>query len=160
MGHLRTAWAAAPLALLVACGSAADEGSVQACTMIGAPAGINVTVEPPLASGADTVRVRVCWDGSCVDRESALLPGQQTVDEGCGGDDPDDTCSASATPDGTMQGFVDVADLPTQEVEVTTTVLGRGTEIHDAFARVVPEPTYPNGEDCDPGGNQASVTVP
>ncbi|QMW66511.1 hypothetical protein H4N58_00505 [Mumia sp. ZJ1417] len=161
MTRLRTAWAAAPLALLMACGAGADDGAARACTMIASSAGIAVVVEPPLAAGAVAVRARVCWVGECVDAESPLTPGQTAVDEGCDGDDPDSVCSAVMTSDGTMQGFVEAPALPAEEVEVTAVVTrANGSEAHRAATRVTAEPTYPNGKHCDPGGNQARVTLP
>ncbi|WP_262851452.1 hypothetical protein [Mumia quercus] len=161
MTRLRTAWAAAPLALLVGCGSAVDEGAARACTMIGSSPGVTVTVEPPLAAEATAVRLHVCWGGDCVVAESSLQPGQEAVDEGCDGDDADAVCSARATPDGTMRGFVAVETLPAQEVELNAVVLRRdGTEAHRADTRVTPAVTYPNGEHCDPGGIQTALTLP
>ncbi|MGH1564480.1 hypothetical protein [Mumia sp. DW29H23] len=161
MGQLRTAWAAVPLALLMACGSGAEEGDVLACTMIGSSAGIGVTVEQPLAAQADTVRLETCWGEECVAAEAPLYPGTTVVDEGCDGDEPEAACSASSTPDGTMQGFVDVAELPADEVEVTAIVQHRdGTEAHRAVVRTTAAPTYPNGKHCDPGANQAQITLP
>ncbi|TNC43276.1 hypothetical protein [Mumia zhuanghuii] len=160
MTRLRTAWAAALLALLMACGAGASDAP-RACTMIGSSAGIAVSVEPPLAREANAVWTSVCWDGSCVETLSALVPGQAAVDQGCDGAGPDSSCSAVMTPDGTMQGFVGVAALPLKEVEVTTVVQRRdGTELRRDVARVTPEPTYPNGKDCEPGGNQVRLTLP
>ena len=129
--------------------------------MIGSSAGIAVSVEPPLAREAQTVRASVCWDGDCVDARSALTPGQSAVDDGCDGDGPDASCSAVMTPDGTMQGFVEVAELPLEEVDVTTVVQRRdGTELRRDVARVTPEATYPNGRECGRGGNQGRLTIP
>lgn len=129
--------------------------------MIGSSAGIVVSVEPPLAREANAVRTSVCWDGSCVETLSALAPGQAAVDQGCDGVGPDSSCSAVMTPDGTMQGFVEVSALPLEEVEVTTVVQRRdGTDLRRDVARVTPQATYPNGKGCDPGGNQARVSLP
>ncbi|MBW9210030.1 hypothetical protein KV100_10190 [Mumia sp. zg.B21] len=159
MHRLRTAWAAAPLALLMACGGGADDPS-RVCTMIGSSAGIGVSVEPPLATQAVTVRTSVCWDGVCVDDQSALTPGRVAVDQGCDGDGPDSSCGAVMRSDGTMVSFVEVPELPLERVEVTTVVQRRdGTELRRDVARVTPQATYPNGRKCGRGGNQAELSI-
>jgi hypothetical protein len=79
-----------------------------ACTEIGAPTGVAVTVEKAIATQIEAVLLTVCWDGNCSDHDVELSPGNDTIDQGCDGTDPDSVCSATAVPNGTKVGFAEV----------------------------------------------------
>ena len=171
-------WAAAAVVLgLTGCGP-----TEVPCTEIGSVSGVAVTVLPPYAEQVDRVRLEVCWSGPCTEDSVELSPGSDTVDQGCSGSDPDDTCSATAVPNGTLVGFLPVPELPAAEVRVsgTVTVAGRAVELAELPAGPVGIPatltvngkrvrvaevrrtaatTYPNGPDCGAGGNQLAVAV-
>lgn len=81
--------------------------------------------------GASEMVLEWCRDGTC--REHAVTRW-------------------SADP---QHGFADIPELPAEPVRVTLTADGQRLDP----VTVVPEPTYPNGEDCPAGGPAASVTV-
>ncbi len=148
-------WAAAAvLVALTGCG--APEA---ACTEIGSASGVTVTVLAPYADQVDRVRLEVCWSGPCTEDTVALSPGSDTVDQGCSGPEPDDTCSATAVPNGTRVGFLPVPGLPAGEVTVRGTVTVDGDPVELAEVTRTAKTTYPNGPRCGPGGNQLAVTV-
>ncbi len=148
-------WAvAAALVVLAAC----SPPSV-ACTEIGSVSGIAVTVLAPYAERVDGVRLEVCWSGPCTEDAVELMPGSDTVDQGCSGTDPDDTCSATAVPNGTLVGFLPVPELPAGEVAVSGTVTVDGRSVALAEVTRTAETTYPNGPQCGPGGNQLAVSI-
>jgi hypothetical protein len=146
--------AAAALLALTSCGA-----PEVACTEIGSASGVAVTVAAPYAEQVDRVRLEVCWSGPCAEGEVELSPGSDSVDQGCSGSDPDDTCSATAVPNGTLVGFLDVAGLPAGEVTVRGTVTADGRAVALAEVTRTAATTYPNGPQCGPGGNQLAVTV-
>jgi hypothetical protein len=148
-------WVAAALLLLTGC----SEPAV-ACTEIGAPSGVSVTVLAPYAAEVDALGLTVCWAGAdCVDGAVELAPGSDTVDQGCSGSAPDDACSATAVPNGTLVGFLDVAGLPAGSVTVEGSVTVDGEQRNLAEITKSAETTFPNGAACPPGGNQLSVQL-
>ena len=145
----------AALLLLTGCSAPA-----LACTEIGAPSGVSVTVLAPYAGQVDALDLRVCWTGAdCVDGTVDLAPGSDTVDQGCSGPKPDDMCSATAVPNDTLVGFLDVAGLPAGPVTVEGTVKADGKQRRLNEISRTAETTYPNGPQCSPGGNQLSVQL-
>jgi hypothetical protein len=130
-----------------------------ACTEIGAPPGVGLTVAKTIAAAVDDVRLTVCWDGECDDHEVQLTPGSDTVDQGCNETDPDSACSATAVPNGTKVGFADVPGLPTGTVTISAAVRRAGRQIALPKIDVQSEPTYPNGPQCPSQGPQAHVVV-
>jgi hypothetical protein len=130
-----------------------------ACTEIGAPPGVGVTVDKALAPKVDAVRLTVCWDGKCHDRNVSLSPGSDTVDQGCNGAGPDSACSATAVPNGTKIGFVEVPGLPAGTVMISATIRKAGKQVALPEIAAQAKPTYPNGPQCPAQGNQVQVVV-
>ena len=148
-------WAAAAvLVALTGCGA-----PEVACTEIGSASGVTVTVLAPYAEQVDRVRLEVCWSGPCTEGDVELSPGSDTVDQGCSGSDPDDTCSATVVPNRTLVGFLDVPELPAGEVTVRGTVTVDGQAVALAEVTRTAATTYPNGPQCAAGGNRLAVTV-
>ena len=148
-------WVAGALLLLTGCSSPA-----LACTEIGAPSGVSVTVLAPYAAEVDALSLTICWTGAdCVDGAVDLMPGSDTVDQGCSGTDPDDTCSATAVPDDTLVGFLDVAGLPAGPLTIEGTATASGKQRRLAEISRTAETTFPNGPQCGPGGNQLRVEL-
>ena len=148
-------WVVAVLLLLAGCSA-----PPQACTEIGSVSGVSVTVLAPYAAQVDGVRLEVCWAGQCQEREVELAPGSDTVDQGCSGPDPEDICSATAVPNGTLVGFVEVPGLPAE----------RGHHRRDGHRRRPtgsswprsagpPRPPTRTGHGCGAGGNQAAIEI-
>lgn len=146
--------AAASLLVLTACSPPEP-----ACTEIGSASGVAVTVLAPYAKQVEGVRLEVCWSGRCTEGTVALTPGSDSVDQGCSGADPDDTCSATAVPNGTLVGFLPVPELPTGDVTVSGTVTVAERRVTLAKVRRSVETTFPNGPQCGPGGNQLAVAI-
>ena len=96
--------------LLIATATGCSGGAppVRACTEIGSPAGVSVTIVREAAIARPQLTLRICQT-ECLSRDVELQPGSTTVGETCASDDPDGSCSASASPDGSLVGFVDVA---------------------------------------------------
>jgi hypothetical protein len=130
-----------------------------ACTEIGAPPGVTVTVEKAIAADVEAVQLTVCWDGKCDDHKVHLSAGSDTVDQGCDGTDPNSACSATAVPNGTKVGFAAVPGLPTGTVTIGATVRQASKERVLPTIDVKAAPTYPNGPQCGPQGTQAQVVV-
>ena len=148
-------WAAvAPLLVLVGCSV-----PTLACTDIGSVSGISVTVLAPYAAQVDAVRLKVCWAENCQERDVELTPGSDTIDQGCSGPEPDDTCSATAVPNGTKVGFAELSELPAGPITVAATVTLDGRRVTAAEAARTAETSYPNGPQCGAGGNQAQIEI-
>ncbi len=152
-------------AATTACHAAAPVG--QACTEIGAQPGVSVVVERAVverttATDPLTLRLRICQT-DCVDQTVELQPGSVTVDEDCPttdpGKDPDVSCSASSSPDGTLIGFADVATLTAGPVQISGTIRSGTGTTKLAQVTVTAETTYPNGRDCPGEAPQAAVRV-
>jgi len=141
-----------------ASGCAAADPPVRACTEIGSPPGVTVTVERAAVAESLRLTLRICQN-DCLERVVDLQPGSVTVGETCSSDDPDGSCSASASPDGTLVGFVDVSDLAEGAVRVSGALRAAGATTTFDEVTVSATPTHPNGPDCPAGGPQAAVRV-
>jgi hypothetical protein len=147
---------AAALLCLTSCGGS---GPDRACTLIGSLAGVRVSVVKELAPKVRSVRLTVCWSGSCQEHPVDLQPGSVTVDQGCSGSGPDAACSATAVPDGTSVGFVEITDLPDGPITVSATGVRAGKTVGWPEVTVPTVLTEPNGPGCGGGARQAAVTV-
>lgn len=140
------------LTALTGCGLAEP----RACTLIGTPVGVGVTVEPPLAARVAAAEVEVCWDGSCRRPRLALHPATRAGEQTCAGE----SCSARMEPTGGVTGFADVAGLPKRPVRVRLILRDSlGTKVSDTAIEVTPQGRFPNGPDCGEGGPNAMVVV-
>jgi hypothetical protein len=147
-------WAVAPLLLLGGCSV-----PTPACTEIGSVSGVSVTVLAPYAAQVDGLGLEVYWAGHCEEPEVELAPGSDTVDQGCSGPDPEDTCSATAVPNGTKVGFAEVTGLPAGPITIAGTLTVDGRRVQLAEVSRTAETTYPNGPQCGAGGNQAAIEI-
>jgi hypothetical protein len=149
---------AVAIASAVLIGCTATGPGVRACTELGSPAGLTVTVTRDVAVSAPQVTLRVCQD-ACVEHRVDLHPGSVTGEATCTSDDPDGSCSASSSPDGTVVGFVDVPWLAAGAVRVSGVRVGSGGRSQLSEISVTAAATYPNGAGCPAGGPQAAVRV-
>jgi hypothetical protein len=146
------------LPVLLMIGTACTPQTI-ACTEIAAPSGISVTVARNAASSITKLILTVCPGGRCRDHVVELTPGSDSVDAGCDGQGPDAACSATAVPNGTQVGFVEIADLPVGRVAVGATLTSKaGIRRYDRI-RVQVDETYPNGPSCPAGRNQGRISV-
>lgn len=145
---------AAPVLTGVLCTACVGGGTGPlACTEIGAPPGVSVTVAENMADAIQDPVLEVCAD-ECRAYDLELRPGSETVDLGCDSTEPEGSCSASVRPDGTLVGFVNVDELTAEEVGVT--VISGGSYYRTA---ATPELVYPNGPDCPGEALQLSLTL-
>jgi hypothetical protein len=148
--------AIASLSLLIA---GCNGPSSLACTEIAAQSGIAVTVERGAAATLTALTIKACRGATCFEHPVVLSPGSDTVDQGCEGTGPDAPCSATAVPNGTKVGFVEMLDLPEGPLAVSATATRGRRKEQLPEVTIVSRTTYPNGVDCPGSGNQASLTV-
>ena len=127
--------------------------------MIAALSGVSVTVDRSLAPEVAALRLTVCSADNCVTRPVELAPGSDTVGGGCTGPDPDDSCSASATPNGSKVGFLEVTELAAGPVRISATASVSGRAKRYPEVTVTAATVYPNGPNCGGSGTQAAVTL-
>lgn len=150
MGRFRAGMVVTAAALCAGCGIPGGPG--MECTAAGASDGISVTVAKGLTLSRPSLEV--CDDDACRTYELQLDPGTKSVDLGCDSDEPVGSCSASASPDGTMMGFVPTEELSGQPVEVTL------MSAEEQYAVTgTPESVYPNGPNCPGEALQLLVTL-
>ena len=145
---------AACLVLLAGCSPV----EVTACTEIGAPSGVNVTVEKEVAKQVRSVILTICYQGDCQDHPVQLIPGSDSVDQGCTGSGPDAACSATAAPNGSKVGFVQV-ELPSAKLKVSAMIIRTGTPHKLSPIEIEAKTTYPNRPNCPAGGYQTKITI-
>ncbi len=155
----------AALALLTACGVSAED--THPCTLRDAPAGIRVEHHPDLANRVADATLTVCWDGTSQKRtlrlresspEAPAPPGSpvMTTESATAAESP-----AARPPELSIRpGFAVIRDLPGKPIHVTLVFRNqRGATVLDQRISTTPQPTYPNGRNCSPGGHQARLTV-
>nr|WP_055505805.1 hypothetical protein [Nonomuraea pusilla] len=150
-----------PRPLLVAAalaGAALLSGCRQdlACTAIGTPVGVALTVEPPIAARARTADLSVCWDDSCRTPPMDLLPATRAGAQTCAGD----SCSVPVEPTGGKHGFAAVEGLPKRPVRVRLVLRDAASRpVLDRTVQVTPRGRFPNGPECGEGGPNVDLTV-
>ncbi|MFW6600423.1 hypothetical protein ACQBAU_18135 [Propionibacteriaceae bacterium Y2011] len=144
-------------ALLTGCGGP----EAAACTEMGSPSGIGITVLPPLPAERTATLTLCTAPDTCTDEQVELRPGSDTIDLGCSGTGPSAPCSATSTPNGTLVGFAQVDELPGTPITVSVS-FGTAATTPPAFGptELTAEVTHPNGPDCPAGGRQATITIP
>lgn len=148
------------LAILGLALAGCDGGEMLACTEIGSPAGIAVSVTGTDTQQAARVAVKACWDGDCQTKTADLFESTEAGPEQCKGTAPDATCSVTMIPTGDKNGFVELPTLPEVAVELEVSVLdGNGVALVQGAATLTPELTFPNGPKCPAGGVQGTVTI-
>lgn len=138
---------------LTACGP--GTGGV-ACPDLGQSSGVALTVAAGYAAQVDVVHLVACQDGGCHEADLELMPGSASLDQGCTNDG---VCSATASPDGTKVGNLDLGVLT--ESPITATVSGTAPDGGGLPVRSLvfqPGAAYPFGEQC-PRYLSASVVL-
>ncbi|MGR0160532.1 hypothetical protein [Paenarthrobacter nitroguajacolicus] len=117
-----------------------------ACPAIGHVAGVSVAVAADYADSVGVLRLKACQDGLCTEKDLMLNPGATSVDQGC---TPDGVCSATSSPDGTLQGFLELPALSENVLEATVTGTSpAGTALPSRALTFTPTGDYPYGEQC------------
>lgn len=117
-----------------------------ACPAIGHVAGVSLAVAADYADDVASLRLKACQDGICTEKDLMLNPGATAVDQGC---TPDGVCSATSSPDGTLQGFLELPALSESPLQATVTGTSPA-EIALPLRTLTFTPTgdYPYGEQC------------
>ncbi|MDQ0823168.1 hypothetical protein QFZ79_000910 [Arthrobacter sp. V4I6] len=138
------------LALAVAALPAAGCLPATACPAIGQAPVVSLTVARDYAGTVQTVRLRACQEGRCVESELELFPGSTTVDQGCEpGPDSGRACSATASPDGTLTGMLMLDRLTDSRIDATSTGSDvRGLPLPVRTVTFTPRAAYPYGQQC------------
>lgn len=122
-----------------------------ACPAIAQASVVLLTVAREYAGVVDTIHLKACQDGRCMEADLQLFPGSTVVDEGCGPGtlDGHDTCSATSVPDGTLTGtlMLDVLTGSGMEVTLTGTDTG-GLPLPVRTLSFMPPVAYPFGKEC------------
>lgn len=117
-----------------------------ACPAIGHVAGVSLTVAADYADQVAALRLKACQDGICTEKDLILNPGATSVDQGC---TPDGVCSATSSPDGTLQGFLELPALTENPLEATVGGTSpAGTALPVRTLTFTPHGDYPYGEQC------------
>lgn len=124
-----------PIGLILVAASACTSSEPQvACTAIGGPPGIDITVDPAILPKADTGTVQVCWNDACGVHPIAFNKMPDT--------------------------YADIPGLPKREVEVTVQILDQsGAETLGKTLTATPVPIYPNGRACGALGPRLALVV-
>ncbi|MFE4833276.1 hypothetical protein ACFRAU_01200 [Arthrobacter sp. NPDC056691] len=121
-----------------------------ACPAIGQVPGVAVTVAAGYSPDVKTLHLRACQDGRCQEGTLHLVPGSIAVDQGCADDSrPDGACSATAKPDGTLRGMLELDALGDSPIVVTARGSNTtGKPMPTRTLRFDPKASYPFGEQC------------
>ncbi|MBT2585302.1 hypothetical protein [Arthrobacter sp. ISL-95] len=116
------------------------------CPAIGHVAGVSLTVAADYAPDVASLRLKACQDSLCTGKELTLNPGATAVDQGC---TPDGVCSATSSPDGTLQGFLELPALSESPLEaIVSGVSPAGIALPVRTLTFTPTGEYPYGEQC------------
>ena len=116
------------------------------CPAIGHVPGVSLTVAAVYAPDVASLRLKACQDGVCTEKELMLNPGATSVDQGC---TPDGVCSATSSPDGTLQGFLELPALSENPLEATVTGTSpAGIALPVRTLTFTPKGEFPYGEQC------------
>ena len=116
------------------------------CPEIAQASGVSVTIPLSYVPQVGTLHLKACQDGVCRVDTVELRQGMVSVDQGCG---PDDVCSATASPDGTLTGMLFLDSLTETPMAVTATGTspgGRALPVRTLNFR--PRGAFPFGEQC------------
>ncbi|MCT9871262.1 hypothetical protein [Paenarthrobacter aurescens] len=117
-----------------------------ACPAIGHVAGVSLSVTASYADQVGTLRLKACQDGTCTEKDVDLHPGAAAVDQGCS---PEGVCSATSSPDGTLQGFLEMPSISESAIEATVSGTSpAGIALPLRTLRFTPKGDYPYGEQC------------
>ncbi|WP_410554108.1 hypothetical protein [Arthrobacter globiformis] len=120
------------------------------CPAIAQVSGVAVTVAADYSPQVKTLHLKACQDGKCKEDTLHLMPGTVAVDQGCTDDArPDGACSATAKPDGTQRGLLELGTLADSAIDVTASgQYANGKPMPTRTLRFEPKASYPFGEQC------------
>jgi hypothetical protein len=120
------------------------------CPAVGQVSGVAVTVAAGYSPQVKTLHLKACQNGKCEEGTLHLVPGSVSVDQGCTDDSrPDGSCSATAKPDGTQRGLLELETLADSAIDVTASgQYTNGAAMPTRTLRFEPTASYPFGEQC------------
>ncbi|WP_199191586.1 hypothetical protein [Amycolatopsis sp. CA-126428] len=138
---------------MLAAAAAGCTGPEVACTEIGVPVGISLSIPSP--NGISRATLEACWRGQCVTSEVGLHPETSAGATTCTGTGPDGSCGTSMIPTGGLHGFAIIPGLPAEPVRVTV----RFDDGKPHTIEVTPSFAEPNGPACGKAGPQAQLVA-
>ncbi|MEU4518787.1 hypothetical protein AB0F52_08705 [Amycolatopsis sp. NPDC024027] len=138
---------------MLAAVAAGCTGPEVACTAIGVPVGISLSIPSP--NGISKATLEACWRGQCVTRDVVLSPETSAGTTTCTGTGPDSSCGTSMVPTGGLHGFADLPGLPAEPVKVTV----RFDDGKPHTIEVTPAFVEANGPGCGKDGPQAQLVA-
>ena len=138
---------------MLAAAAAGCAGPELACTAIGVPVGISLSIPAP--NGISKAALEACWRGQCVTRDVGLYPETSGGATTCTGTGPDSSCGTSMVPTGGLHGFADIPGLPAEPVKVTV----RFDDGNPHTLEVTPALREANGPGCGKDGPQAQLVA-
>ncbi|WP_284980630.1 hypothetical protein [Arthrobacter sp. efr-133-TYG-118] len=109
---------------------------------------MSLTITAEYAPTIKTVHLKACQDGKCREADLDLRPGSVSAPQSCG-PEPEGSCSAITSPDGTRYGFLNMGTLTSSPIDAEVT--GTGTNGATLPARTLsftPISAKPWGEQC------------
>ena len=109
---------------------------------------VSLTITAEYAPTVRTVHLKACQDGKCREGDVDLRPGSVSVPQSCS-PEPEGSCSAVTSPDGTRYGFLNMGTLTSSPIdaEVTGTDTTGGT-LPVRTINFTPRTAKPWGEQC------------
>ncbi len=117
-----------------------------ACPAIAQATVVSVTIPVSYVPHVRTLHLKACQDGVCKEDTVELRAGMVSVDQGCS---PDGVCSATASPDGTLTGALNLDSLT--EAPMTVTATGTSPQGQSLPVRTLdfrPRGDFPFGKQC------------
>ncbi|UYY81610.1 MULTISPECIES: hypothetical protein [unclassified Arthrobacter] len=144
---MRRLWAAIALTTTAALCSGC-EPQVTVCPAIAMAPVVSLTITAEYAPTVRTVHLKACQDGKCREGDVDLRPGSVSVPQSCS-PEPEGSCSAVTSPDGTRYGFLNMGTLTSSPIdaEVTGTDTTGGT-LPVRTINFTPRTAKPWGEQC------------
>jgi hypothetical protein len=116
-----------------------------ACPAIAQATAVSVTVSADYAPQVGRLHLRACQDGSCKEGDLELRPGSASIDQGCAGE----SCSATASPDGTAVGMLMLETLTESPMAITASgAAADGSALPVRTLEFHPQAAYPFGKQC------------
>ncbi|MBT2511970.1 hypothetical protein [Arthrobacter sp. ISL-30] len=135
--------------LLAATGlGSACEPEGYACPAIAMAPVVSLTIPASYAPSVKAVHLKACQEETCKEGNLELMPGTVSVDQGCE-PGPDGSCSATASPDGTLRGMLMMDALTESPINATASATasdGNPLPVHSLT--FTPKAEYPFGAHC------------
>jgi hypothetical protein len=144
---MRRLWAAIALTTTTALWSGCNP-QVTVCPAIATAPVVSLTIAAEYVPMVKTVRLKACQDGKCHEAELELRTGSVSVPQSCS-PEPDGSCSAVSSPDGTRYGFLNMGTLTGSPINAEVTGSdANGGSLPVRTLDFTPKIAKPWGEQC------------